>query len=113
MLEVVRAPVIVTESIPSSGTVGEVYEAQIVAEQDHVLTWSAAGLPAGLSINAETGVISGTLAEAGNYSALVTASNAWASDSKLFTIDVVPPVIYPDDEEFLSIYGPLGARNGR
>ncbi|MBO4205557.1 S8 family serine peptidase [Micromonospora echinofusca] len=39
-------------------------------------TWSATGLPAGLSINSSTGLITGTPSTAANYSVTVTASDS-------------------------------------
>jgi hypothetical protein len=39
-------------------------------------TWSATGLPTGLSINASTGLISGTTRITGGYSVTVTARDA-------------------------------------
>ena len=39
------------------------------------LTWSAAGLPAGLSINSSSGLISGTATTVANYTATVTATD--------------------------------------
>ncbi len=62
----------------------------------NVLTFSASGLPSGLSINATTGVISGTIASnasvTGPYSVTVTATdNAGATTSQTFTWTVTNP----------------------
>jgi len=62
------------------------------------LTYSKSGLPPGLSINASTGVISGTIsagaASGSPYSSSVTASDGSTSDTKNFTWNVNgPPVI--------------------
>jgi hypothetical protein len=54
--------------------------------------WSAAGLPAGLSINATTGQISGTPTAAGNFGIAVTVSdNALANYSDRFTLNINLP----------------------
>jgi len=61
---------------------------QIVASDPDgdALTYSATGLPAGLSINATTGVISGTVtAPSGNYLVTVTVSDGLLSTSQAFT----------------------------
>src|SRR5436853_1508541 len=50
-----------------------------------VLTWSATGLPAGLSTAAATGRITGTPTATGTSSVRVTLSNGNASDFKDFT----------------------------
>jgi putative Ig domain-containing protein len=61
------------------------------------LTWSAASLPAGLSINTSTGRISGTISAGASlgspYSSSVTAGDGHTSDTKNFTwtVGVVPP----------------------
>ena len=55
--------------------------------------WSATGLPAGLSINATTGQISGTPSAAGNFGIAITVSDAALSNSSdRFTLNVkLPP----------------------
>lgn len=49
------------------------------------LTWSASGLPTGLSINSSTGAITGTASTAGSYSTTVTVSDGTTTDSESFT----------------------------
>jgi hypothetical protein len=61
------------------------------------LTYSAIGLPTGLSINSGTGVITGTVgagaAANGPYSVIVVASNGSYADSQSFTWTVNPLVV--------------------
>jgi Putative Ig domain len=53
-------------------------------------SWSATGLPAGLSINSGTGVISGTPTTAGTSTVTVTATSGTQSGSATFTWTVNP-----------------------
>jgi hypothetical protein len=53
-------------------------------------SWSATGLPAGLSINASTGVITGTPTTAGTSTVTVTATSGTQSGSATFTWTVNP-----------------------
>jgi len=50
---------ITTPDLPD-GTIGTFYTATVAASPNVTVTWSASGLPAGLSINPVTGTISGT-----------------------------------------------------
>jgi hypothetical protein len=59
-------------------------------------TWSAAGLPAGLSINSSSGVISGTPTAAGSFGIAITVSDsALAHYADRFTLNVNLPAIPP------------------
>ena len=59
-----------------------------------VTSWSATGLPAGLSINAATGQITGTPTAKGQYTASITATNPDGSDTEsvLFIVQVAIPI---------------------
>ena len=82
-------PTITTNSLPG-GTVGTDYSQPLIADGSETITWSITdgSLPAGLSLGADTGVISGTPTAAGTYSFTVTATNDYGSDSKEFTLTI-------------------------
>jgi hypothetical protein len=78
----------VTDPGSQSTTTGGSVSLQIHATDSAgaALTYSASGLPTGLSINASTGVISGTASTAGTYQVTVTATDGTgASGSASFT----------------------------
>jgi hypothetical protein len=81
--------VTVTNPGSQTGTVGTAASLQIKATDSasgQTLTYSATGLPAGLSISSSSGLISGTPTTAGTYSVTVTAKDTTgASGSASFT----------------------------
>jgi hypothetical protein len=93
------APNVVTVTNPGAqtGTVGTAVSLQIQASDSasgQTLTYSATGLPAGLSINSSTGLISGSPTTAGSFSVTVTATDttgASGSASFTWTISPAPP----------------------
>jgi hypothetical protein len=67
---------VATGSLPS-GTVGQLYSAPVTATGGTgPYAWSASGLPAGLTINASTGAVSGTPTKTGTYTARVKVTDA-------------------------------------
>ena len=86
--------VTVTNPGNQTGTVGTAVSLQIHATDSasgQTLTYSATGLPAGLSINSSSGLISGTPTTAGTSSVTVTAKDTTnASGSASFTWTVNP-----------------------
>src|SRR5262249_28867791 len=90
----------VTNPGAQSGNEGDSVSLQIVASDadGDPLTFSASGLPTGLSIDTGTGLISGTLdgQSAGSHSVTVTASDRSTSDIGTFTwtvTDVTAPAL--------------------
>jgi hypothetical protein len=81
--------VTVTSPGNQAGTVGTAASVQVRATDSasgQTLTYSASGLPPGLSVNSSTGLISGTPTTTGTYGATVTAKDGTgASGSATFT----------------------------
>ena len=81
-------PTITTDTLPD-GKVGEAYSQTLTATGTAPITWSIdGGLPAGLSLNADTGEISGTPTTAGTASFTVKAENSAGSDTKELSITI-------------------------
>ena len=79
---------ITTDTLPD-GKVGEAYSQTLTATGTAPITWSIdGGLPAGLSLNADTGEISGTPTADGTAKFTVKATNSAGSDMKELSITI-------------------------
>jgi hypothetical protein len=86
-----------------TGTVGTAVSLQIQASDSasgQALTYSAAGLPVGLSIGSSTGLISGTPTAAGTWNVTVTATDttgAYGSASFTWAVNPAPNTVTVTD----------------
>ena len=79
---------ITTDTLPD-GKVGEAYSQTLTATGTAPITWSIdGGLPAGLSLNADTGEISGTPTADGTAKFTVKATNSAGSNTKELSITI-------------------------
>ena len=83
-------PKITTDSL-SNGTVGEFYTATLEATGNNI-TWSASGLPDGLTLNSD-GTITGTPTAEGTSTVTVKAENSAGSTSKDYTLNIKPAMV--------------------
>ena len=82
------APTITTDTLPD-GKVGEAYSQTLTATGATPIKWSISGaLPDGLSLNKDTGKISGTPTADGTAKFTVTAENSAGSDTKELSITI-------------------------
>ncbi|MEQ1515317.1 MAG: putative Ig domain-containing protein, partial [Usitatibacteraceae bacterium] len=80
------APVI-TSAATASGTIGQAFSYQVSASNVPT-SYGASGLPAGLSINPSTGLISGTPLAGGIIAATISASNLGGTGNGPLTITI-------------------------
>jgi lysophospholipase L1-like esterase len=90
------SPPAITSSTSASGTAGTAFSYQIAATNSPT-SYSASGLPGGLSVNTSTGAITGTPTASGTSSVTVGATNASGTGTATLTLTIAaasnPPVI--------------------
>jgi hypothetical protein len=102
--KVVGAPVI-SSSPTATGTVGTAFSYQITASGSPT-SYGATGLPAGLSVNTNTGAITGTPTVAGTSNVSISATNGFGAGSATLVITVSPSgggITNLLSEDFLSL----------
>ena len=89
------APPTITSAATATAEYGHAFSYQITATGNPT-GYNAAGLPAGLSVNTSTGLISGTTTTPGAYNVVVSATNTAGTGTANLTLTVLPqppPVI--------------------
>jgi hypothetical protein len=85
-------PPVITSALTATGNAEQPFSYQITANNGPFTSFAASGLPAGLSINTATGVISGTPGATFSGDVTITASNSAGGDSRTLRL-VINPVI--------------------
>lgn len=81
---------IITSSATASATRGKPFTYRITARHE-ATSFDAIGLPAGLSVNTSTGIISGTPDTAGPFAVQIKATNTIGTDTNPLTLTVFEP----------------------
>ena len=79
----------ITSAASASGTVGSSFSYQISATNSPT-SYGATGLPAGLTVNTGTGLISGTPTTAGTSTVTLSATNTGGSGTATLTLTIAP-----------------------
>ncbi|MFT3870949.1 MAG: rhamnogalacturonan lyase B N-terminal domain-containing protein [Nibricoccus sp.] len=87
-VSIVARPVI-TSAISAGGTFGDAFSYSITASNDPT-SFSASGLPPGLTLDSATGVISGILDAAGTFNVTLGATNLAGTGTTVLTLTIAP-----------------------
>jgi hypothetical protein len=90
-LTIAQVPPVITSATAATTTVGAAFSYQITATGAPIFSYNATSLPAGLTVNPATGLISGTATASGSYPVTVVAVNPAGPGSQTVTITVLPP----------------------
>ncbi len=73
-----------------TATINQPFSFTFAATGGSPLTWSATGLPAGITMNATTGVLSGTPTSSGTFRVVVTVTAGASTVNRIYGLYVIP-----------------------
>lgn len=93
-IQLVTSPTITTATLPTA-TIGQAYSATVAATGTGPILFAleSGTLPPGLTLDPETGIISGTPTTVGSYTFEISATNAYGTTSQLYTLGAAVAVV--------------------
>jgi hypothetical protein len=89
-IDAAPTPPVITSALAANGTFGVNFNYTITANGTAPITYTAMGLPAGLTLSGDT--ISGVPQQAQQFMITLKASNSQGTDTKILVLTIVPPV---------------------
>jgi uncharacterized repeat protein (TIGR01451 family) len=86
----IATPPVITSSTTATGDVGVAFSYQITATNSPT-SYNATGLPAGLSVNTASGLISGTPSAGGTSNVTLSATSAGVTGTATLVLTINPP----------------------
>jgi hypothetical protein len=103
----INGPPVINSSLTKSGTVGvPLAPVYIITASNAPTSYNATGLPAGLSVNTSTGVITGTPTASGVTSVTISATNSYGTGSATLVLTVNPAASDTANSLLLQIHVP-------
>ncbi len=93
-------PSITSSTAAQTATAGVVFPSYTITGSDSPTSYGASGLPTGLIVDTNTGVISGTATQTGTFTVTITATNGSGSGSSQFNLTVAAPTLSFSNKAF-------------